>query len=139
MTLTKVLQKVISVTLSAALMFWQCGFAYAVNVSDWDDLKYYTETYPADVNVTSALTADSGYPAGTLRINTNGIDITGSTLTHNSANSPLIEVNGGVTSFSVSNNLVGDLVNNGVMAYTGTLSGKVTNAGTITGVGDFSR
>ena len=138
MTLTKVLQKVISVTLSAALMLWQCGFAYAVNVSDWDDLKYYTETYPADVNVTSALTADSGYPAGTLRINTNGIDITGSTLTHNSANSPLIEVNGGVTSFSVSNNLVGDVVNNGVMAYTGTLSGKVTNAGTITGTGTFN-
>ena len=138
MTLTKVLQKVISVTLSAALMLWQCCFAYAVNVSDWGDLKYYTETYPADVNVTSALTANAGYPAGTLRINTNGIDITGSTLTHNSANNPLIEVNGGVTSFSVSNNLVGDVVNNGVMTYAGTLSGKVTNAGTLNGSGTLN-
>lgn len=138
MTLTKVLQKVISVTLSAALMLWQCGFAYAVNVSDWDDLKYYTEIYLADVNVTSALTAADGYPAGTLQINTNGLDITGSTLTHNSANNPLIEVDGEVTSFSVSNNLVGDVVNNGVMTYAGTLSGKVTNAGTLDGSGTLN-
>ena len=96
MPLSKVFQKVLSVTLSIAFMTWQSGFALATDVSNWDDLRTGIATTPGDYNVATALTADDA-PNGTLSVDADGSTVTGAKLTQNSTNDTLIDVASGVS------------------------------------------
>ena len=127
MPLSKVFQKVLSVTLSIAFMTWQSGFALATDVSNWDDLRTGIATTPGDYNVATALTADDA-PNGTLSVDADGSTVTGAKLTQNSTNDTLIDVASGV-SFGLGNDIEGSIVNAGTLDYSGTsLTG-----GTVTG------
>ncbi len=127
MFLSKVFQKVLSVTLSIAFMTWQSGFAFATGVSNWDDLRTGVAGTPGDYNVTTALTADEN-PNGTLSVDANGSTVTGAKLTQNSTHDTLINVASGV-SFGLGNDIEGSIVNAGTLNY----SGSSLTGGTITG------
>ncbi|MBR3632897.1 MAG: hypothetical protein IKN49_07590 [Elusimicrobiaceae bacterium] len=130
MSLTKVMKKILSVTVICAFMMQQTGFVFAAtDVSDWDDLRTYIQTITPgkSYNVTTALDADS-----TIAVNYNGNIITGYSLNQTTSN-PLFNIGGGVTEFTVANTLSGSVVNAGTMTYTGS---SLSN-GTITGGGNF--
>lgn len=128
MSLTKAVKKILSVTVICAFMMQQTGFVFAAtNVDTWAELKTGVENFPASYNVTETLNANS-----TIAVTANGNTITGYSLNQATAN-PLFNVNSGVSSFVVSNTLVGSIVNNGIMTY----NGSSLSNGTVTGTGTF--
>ena len=128
------ISKIFSVTLAFALILQQNTYVFAATPeSSWLGLKTDVEAAAGEYNVTTALTADEGSPDGTVFITADGNVITGASLTKNTANDPLFNVDSGVSSFSVSNDLVGKVVNNGTMTYTG----SNMSDGWITGNGKF--
>ena len=133
MTLTKVLKKILSITLSAIFFLQQGGFVFATtNVSTWADLYIGISGTPDRYNVTTALTALPS-PIGTLAINANGYSVTGASLTQNGTHDTLFNIASAVT-FGLGNNISGSIVNNGVLNY----SGSSLADGAVTGNGTFN-
>lgn len=130
------MSKIFSVTLAFALIMSQNTYVFAAtDESTWAGLKTDVEASAGEYNVTASLTADEngGSNEGTVFITADGNVITGAALTENSTHDPLFNVDGAVTSFSVSNDITGSIVNDGTMTYTGSnMAG-----GTLSGTGTF--
>ena len=127
----KSIRKILSITLSAIFFLQQGGFVFATtNVSTWADLYIGIAGYADEYHVTTPLTAFSS-PYGTLAINANGYSVTGATLTGNSTNDSLFNIASSIT-FGLGNNISGNIVNNGVLNYSGSslANGAVTGNGT---------
>lgn len=120
MTQTKVLQKILSVTLIGAFSLQQTGFVWAAeNVSTWGALKTGVALLPGEYNVTTDLTASS-----TISVTANNT-ITGAKLSKGSATTLF---NNSAT-LGLGNHISGSIVNNGTLNYFGASLAE----GTITG------
>lgn len=128
MPLLKIFKKIICIVLVSVFLLQQGGFVFALDlgsepVSDWATLKAYVEgTTGGQYNVTMPLTApDDG--TGTLFITADGYTVSGETLSEDGSGDWLISVSDGIT-FGLGNNIVGTIVNDGILNYSGgSLSG----------------
>ncbi len=130
MTLTQVFRKILSVTLICAFVMQQTGFVWAANVDNWADLKTKVEGVSGEYNVTTALTADEGSPAGTILVAGDGSSVTGAALTENTTHNALFNIPNSVT-FGLGNNISGSIVNDGTLDYSGAslADGSITGSG----------